>query len=288
MFDAVVVLFNGVSYGMLLFVMTVGLSVTMGMMRFVNLTHATFALVGGYALISFCLQLGVPFLLGLVLAFLVTALISAAFEGALFRWFYGTDDLPQVLLTLGIIFMSIAVASYFWGPSFQPVPVPAWLNGRIHVGAFDLERYRVFLFVVGVAIAIVMIVGLEYTKLGAMVRACVDNRRAATGSGLNPALVFAMTFAVGSGLAGLGGAMSIGLLGLDPNFPLRILVYVLLVVSLGGMGTISGTLIAAILIGIADVAGKYYVPSVGGNFMYIITVVLLLFRPHGLLGRATS
>jgi branched-chain amino acid transport system permease protein len=284
--DAAVVLFNGVAYGMLLFVMTVGLSVTMGMMRFVNLAHATFAMVGGYALITVAFQLGVPFLAGLVLAFLVTAIISAALEGVLFRWFYGSDDLPQVLLTLGVIFMSIAMASYFWGPGFQPVPVPAWLNGRVHLVGFDLERYRVFLFVVGVAIAAIMIVGLEYTRLGAMVRACVDNRRAATGSGLNPALIFAVTFAVGSGLAGLGGAMSIGLLGLDPNFPLRILVYVLIVVSLGGMGTISGTLIAAILIGVADVAGKYYVPSVGGFFMYVLTVVVLLFRPHGLLGRA--
>jgi branched-chain amino acid transport system permease protein len=286
MINATVVLFNGVSYGMLLFVMTVGLSVTMGMMRFVNLAHATFAMVGGYALITFFYWLGIPFIPGVARAVLATGLISAAFEAALFRWFYGTDDLPQVLLTLGVIFMSMAVASYFWGPSFQPVPVPNWLSGRVNLGAFSLERYRVFLFVVGILIAVVMIAGLEYTRLGAMVRACVDNRRAANGSGLNPSLIFAVTFAVGSGLAGLGGAMSIGLLGLDPNFPLRILVYVLIVVSLGGMGTISGTLIAAILIGVADVAGKYYVPSVGGFFMYVLTVVVLLFRPLGLLGRA--
>jgi branched-chain amino acid transport system permease protein len=216
----------------------------------------------------------------------IAALVSAILERILFQWFYGTDDLPQVLLTLGIIFMSIAVASFFWGPAFQPVPTPSWLHGRLTIAGFNIETYRAFLFVVGVAIAIAMIGGLEYTRFGAMVRACVDNQRAASGSGLNPKLIFAIIFAIGGGLAGLGGALSAGILGLDPNFPLRYLVYVLIILSLGGMGTISGTLLAAILIGVVDVASKYYVPSMGGFMVYILTVLVLMFRPHGLLGRA--
>jgi branched-chain amino acid transport system permease protein len=243
-------------------------------------------MIGGYALVSFFYSLGVPFIPCLVIAFVVAALISGILERALFQWFYGTDDLPQVLLTLGIIFMSIAIASYFWGPSYQPVPVPDWLHGRVTVAIFNVEIYRIFLFLVGVAIAVLMIGGLEYTRFGAMVRACVDNQRAASGSGLNPKVVFAITFAIGGGLAGLGGALSAGILGLDPNYPLRYLVYILLILSLGGMGTISGTLIAAILIGVVDVAGKYYIPSLGGFMVYIVTVLILLVRPHGLLGRA--
>ncbi|MGH6990119.1 MAG: branched-chain amino acid ABC transporter permease [Stellaceae bacterium] len=286
MADAAVVLFNGISYGMLLFIITVGLSVTMGMMRFINLAHATFAMVGGYTLISFFYWLGVPYFASLALAFIVTALVSAILERVLFQWFYGTDDLPQVLLTLGIIFMSIATVSYFWGPAFQPVPTPGWLTGRVTILGFNVESYRVFLFVIGIAIAALMIGGLEYTRFGAMVRACVDNQRAASGSGLNPKLVFAVTFAIGGGLAGLGGALSAGILGLDPNYPLRYLVYILIILSLGGMGTISGTLLAAILIGIVDVAGKYYLPSFGGFMVYIVAVIIMFARPQGLLGRA--
>lgn len=285
MSDAAVVLFNGVSYGMLLFIITVGLSVTLGMMRFVNLAHVTFAMVGGYAMVSFVFWLGVPFAACLVIAFVVTALISAVLERVLFRWFYGTDDLPQVLLTLGIIFMSISIASFFWGQAFQPVPTPDWLKGRVTIAGFNIEVYRLFLFAIGVSIAALMVGALEFTRFGAMVRACVDNRRAASGSGLNPNLIFSVTFAIGGGLAGLGGALSAGILGLDPNYPLRYLVYILIILSLGGMGTITGTLVAAVLIGIVDVAGKYYVPSLGGFMVYILVVVVLLFRPYGLLGR---
>ena len=285
MISTLVVLFNGLAYGMLLFIIAVGLSVTMGMMRFVNLAHITFSMVGGYVLVATFLGAGIPFLLCLPIAFIVVAVISAVIERTLFQWFYDTTDLVQVLLTIGIVFMSIAVMSFFFGPSYQPRAVPSWLTGRTVVGGIDFETYRLFLVIVGAVLAAALILGLERTRFGAMVRACVDNQRAANGSGLNPKLVFAITFAVGGGLAGLGGALSAGLLSLDPNFPLRYLVVVLIVVSLGGMGTITGTLLASVLIGIADVAGKYYFPEYGGFAIYIFTVVALMFRPHGLLGR---
>jgi branched-chain amino acid transport system permease protein len=279
------VLFNGVAYGMLLFIMSVGLSVTMGMMNFVNLAQASFSMLGGYVMVAVTQQLGLPFLVSLPIAFVVVGIGSLVLERLVFRHFYGTDDLTQVLLTIGLIFMSIAIVTYFWGGTYQQVTVPPWLTGQQDVLGFTLERYRMFLVIVGAILAIVLIFGLERTRFGAIVRACVDNGRVARACGLNTDLVFAVTFAIGGGLAGLAGALSANLLGIDPNFPLRYLVYLLIVVSVGGMGTISGTLIAALLLGIADVAGKYYAPQIGGFLIYVITVAVMLWRPHGLLGR---
>lgn len=278
-------LFNGLAYGILLFIMAVGLSVTMGMMRFVNLAHVSLCMLGGYVTVSAMEHWGLPFLATLPLAFVATALFSIALERLVLRHFYGTDDLTQVLLTIGLVFMSVSTAAYFWGPAFKPVNVPAWLTGRQAVLGLELERYRMFLLAVGAVLTLVILFGVERTRFGAMVRACVDNRRAAAGNGLNVQTVFALTFAIGGGLAGLGGALSASLLGLDPNFPFRYLVYMLIVVSVGGMGTIVGTLAAALFIGVADVATKYYLPAAGGSIIYIVTVAVMLWRPEGLLGR---
>ncbi|MGA8413914.1 MAG: branched-chain amino acid ABC transporter permease [Xanthobacteraceae bacterium] len=279
------VLFNGVAYGMLLFIMSVGLSVTMGMMNFVNLAQASFSMLGGYVMVAVTQKLGIPFLVSLPIAFVVVGIASLVIERLIFRHFYGTDDLTQVLLTIGLIFMSIAIVTYFWGSTYQQVSVPPWLTGQQEVLGFTLERYRMFLVAVGGALALALVFGLERTRFGAIVRACVDNGRVARACGLNTDLIFAVTFAIGGGLAGLAGALSANLLGIDPNFPLRYLVYLLIVVSVGGMGTISGTLIAGLVLWIADVACKYYVPQIGGFVIYAITVAVMLWRPHGLLGR---
>jgi len=285
MTSVLTVLFNGVAYGMLLFIMSVGLSVTMGMMNFVNLAQASFSMLGGYVMVAVTQQLGIPFLASLPIAFVVVGIASLVLERLVFRHFYGTDDLTQVLLTIGLIFMSIAIVTYFWGSTYQQVSVPPWLTGQQEVLGFTLERYRMFLVAVGAVLAFALVFGLERTRFGAIVRACVDNNRVARACGLNTDLVFALTFAIGGGLAGLAGALSANLLGIDPNFPLRYLVYLLIVVSVGGMGTISGTLIAGLVLGIGDVAGKYYVPQIGGFVIYAITVAVMLWRPHGLLGR---
>jgi branched-chain amino acid transport system permease protein len=279
------IVFNGLAYGVLLFIIAVGLSVTMGMMQFVNLAQVSFSMLGGYVMVTAMEVLGIPFLASLPLAFVAVALFSVILERLVLRHFYDTDDLTQVLLTLGLVFMSISSVAFIWGPSFRPVTVPAWLSGQEPVLGLMLERYRLFLLVAGALIASVLVLGLERTRFGAMVRACVDNRRAASGSGMNTSAVFALTFALGGGLAGLGGALSANLLSLDPNFPLRYLVYVLIVVSVGGMGNIFGSLIAALLIGVADVVGKYYLPEAGGVFIYLLTVVIMMWRPQGLLGR---
>jgi len=278
-------LFNGLAYGFLLFIMAVGLSVTMGMMRFVNLAHVSLCMLGGYVTVTAMERFDIPFLATLPLAFLMTGLFSIALERLVLRFFYGTDDLTQVLLSIGLVFMSISTIAYFFGPEYKPVSVPVWLTGQIDVSGLTLERYRIFLVCVGVILTLLILFGVERTRFGAMVRACVDNPRVASGSGLNMQVIFAMTFAVGGGLAGLGGALSASLLGLDPNFPFRYLVYMLIVVSVGGMGTIVGTLIAALAIGVADVCTKYYFPAAGGSIIYIFTVAVMLWRPQGLLGR---
>ena len=279
------ILFNGLAYGVLLFIIAVGLSVTMGMMQFVNLAQVSFSMLGGYVMVTAMDALGIPFLASLPLAFIAVAVFSVVLERLVLRHFYDTDDLTQVLLTLGLVFMSISSVAFIWGPSFRPVTVPAWLSGQEPVLGLMLERYRMFLLVAGALLALVLVLGLERTRFGAMVRACVDNRRAASGCGMNTSAVFALTFALGGGLAGLGGALSANLLSLDPNFPLRYLVYVLIVVSVGGMGNIFGSLLAALLIGVADVVGKYYVPEAGGLFIYLLTVLIMMWRPQGLLGR---
>jgi len=281
------VLFNGVAYGFLLFIMSVGLSVTLGMMNFVNLAQASFSMFGGYVMVTAMQSFGVPFLVSLPIVFIVVGALSIVVERLIFRHFYNTDDLTQVLLTIGLVFMSIATATYFWGGTYQRIDMPSWLTGQREVLGLTLETYRIFLIAIGAAMAIILVLGLERTQLGAMVRACVDNRRVAGACGLNTELIFAMTFAIGGGLAGLGGALSANLLGLDPNFPLRYLVYLLIIVSVGGMGTISGTLIAGLALGIADVMGKYYFPQFGGFVIYVLTVACMLWRPHGLLGRQT-
>jgi branched-chain amino acid transport system permease protein len=278
-------LFNGLAYGVLLFIMAVGLSVTMGMMRFANLAHVSLCMLGGYVAATAMDRFGIPFLAALPMAFVVTALFSVALERLVLRFFYDSDDLTQVLLTIGLVFMSVATVAYFWGPEFRPIKVPDWLTGQIAIGTLMLERYRLFLVAVGAVLTLTIFFGVERTRFGAMVRACVDNRRAAAGCGLNTQVVFALTFAIGGGLAGLGGALSANLLGLDPNFPLRYLVYVLIVVSVGGLGSIVGTLAAAVGIGIADVASKYYLPAAGGSVIYLLTVAVMLWRPQGLLGR---
>lgn len=278
-------LFNGISHGVLLFVMAVGLSVTMGMMRFVNLAHVSLCMVGGYAVVTAMDLLGLPFLAALPLAFVATALLAWLLEFAVLRHFYGAEELTQVLLTIGLVFMSVSAAAWIWGPSFRPIRVPDWLSGQATVLGLALERYRLFILACGGLLSALLLLGMERTRFGAMLRACVDNRRVASASGLNTGRLFAVAFAIGGGLAGLGGAMAVSLTGVDPNFPFRYLVMVLIVVSLGGMGTIAGTLVSALAIGVADVASKYYLPAAGGSIVYLLTIGLMLWKPEGLMGR---
>src|SRR5882724_6292372 len=279
------VLCDGFAYGMLLFLLSVGRSVTLGMMNFVNLAHCAFAMLGGYVTVTLMNRFGWPFLATLPFAFLGPALVSVVFERVLYRRLYGASDLDQVLLTIGLAFVSVAAAAYLYGTIQQPVQMPDYLRGSVTILGLTFGAYRLFLIIVALGITLVLVGALEYTRFGAQVRAAVDNQRMARGLGINVDAAFALTFALGSGLAGLGGALAIEIVGLDPSFAFTYLIYVLIVVSVGGLGSIAGSFAAATLIGISDVAGKYYVPELGSFLIYFVMIVVLMWRPAGLFGR---
>jgi len=281
------ILFDGIAYGMLLFILAVGLSVTMGLMNFINLAHGAFAMAGGYLTVALMQSHGVPFLICLPLAFAGTALVGAVLERTLYRPMYGKPHLDQVLFTIGLTFMAVAATDYFMGSQQQIIQLPEWLRGRTELfdGALGMGHYRLFI----IAICAALTVGLQYvlssTRFGSRLRASVNDPRVAAGLGINVNVVFAATFAVGSGLAGLGGALGAEVLGLDPSFPLKFLVYFLIVVAVGGTSSITGPLLAALLLGVADVAGKYFIPKLGAFIVYSLMIAILIWRPHGLFSR---
>ncbi|HEX2199994.1 MAG TPA: branched-chain amino acid ABC transporter permease [Burkholderiales bacterium] len=279
------VLFDGFAYGMLLFLLSVGLSVTLGMMNFVNLAHCSFAMVGGYATVTLMNGFGWPFLATLPMAFLAGGVISLVLERTLYRRLYRASDLDQCLLTIGIVFISVAAFAYFFSTEQQSARPPEWLRGSVELLGMSFAAYRLFLIVFGLAVTALLVFFLEYTRFGAQVRAAVDNQRMARGLGIDVDRAFMLTFALGGGLAGLGGALAIEIVGLDPTFALAYLVYVLIVVAVGGLGSIGGSFAAAAVLGISDMAGKYYFPWLGAFLIYLVMVGLLMWRPQGLFGK---
>src|SRR5688572_16796622 len=330
-------LFDGVAYGMLLFILALGLAVTMGLMNFINLAHGAFAMAGGYILIVLMQRHGWPFLACLPVAFVLTALAGALLERTLYRPMYGKPHLDQVLFSIGLAFMAVATVDYLVGSSPQTVQLPAWLRTRFEIGegawTLGMGAYRLFIiavcvalalglqailantrlgsrlraavddprvaaglgipvnrllvgsFGVGVALALGLQAILAHTRFGSRLRAAVDDPRVAAGLGIPVNRVFLVTFAVGSGLAGLGGALGADILGLDPTFPLKFMVYFLIVCAVGGTSSITGPLMAALVLGIADVMGKYYVPKLGAFIVYVLMIAILLWRPQGLFSR---
>src|SRR5262245_7339993 len=286
MFSAVGgVLFDGFAYGMLLFLLSVGLSVTLGMMNFITLAHCSFGMLGSYVTLTLLDRLSWPFFATLPAAFLAGAVASLALEGLLLRRIYRASELDQCLATIGVVFMSVATAAYVYGTVQQPVELPTYLRGSVEYLGINFAVYRVFLVAVALAITLVLVAALEWTRFGAQVRAAVDNQRMARGLGIDVDRALAITFALGSGLAALGGAVALALVGLDPNFAFTYLIYVLIVVSVGGLASIGGSFAAATLIGISDMAGKYYVPALGSFLIYLVMVGLLMWRPSGLFGK---
>jgi branched-chain amino acid transport system permease protein len=279
------VLVNGAAYGMLLFLMAGGLSVTMGLMGFANLAHGSLAMLGGYVLATLMNSYGWPFAPALLAGTLAAAAAGAVVERTVYRRLYGGVELDQVLLTIGIVSMTVAAATYVWGAQPTAVTIPGWLDGHVQFGNFDFGIYRLFLLVVGGALTAGLFLGIDRTSFGAKIRAAVDNRRMTVSCGIDVKRLFSLAFAIGSALAGFGGGLAVPLIGLDPTFAVKYLVFLLMVVVVGGMGSIRGTLVAAIALGICDVTGKYYVPDAGAFILYAVTVVLLLWRPRGLFGR---
>jgi branched-chain amino acid transport system permease protein len=282
------ILFDGVAYGMLLFVLACGLSVTLGLMNFVNLAHGAFAMAGGYVTLILVNRAGVPFFAGLPIAFLASALLGALFERTLYVHVYNKSPLDQVLFTIGLVFMAVAAVDYVMGSQQVYIQVPSALQGRFEVFGVGIGRYRLLIIVICGLLTVGLQLILSGTRFGSRLRASVDDARVARGLGINVNAVFSLTFAFGSGLAGLGGALGAEILGLDPTFPLKYMVYFLIVVTVGGTSSITGPFLASLLIGIGDVAGKYYFPRFGAFIIYTIMIVVLIVRPQGLFARAAG
>jgi len=269
---------------MILYVISVGLSVTMGLMGFINLAHGVFAMAGGFIFSTLMAAAGLPFPLALVGAALAVAALSIILERLLYSRLYAAGELAQVLFSIGLIFVSVAVARLIYGNLAAPIFLPDYLRGQLHMMGRDFPAYRVFLIFFSLIIIFTLWFGVERTRWGAMVRAAVDNRGMAQSVGINTRVLFMATFALGSGLAGLGGALGADILPVQWGYPFEHLVYFLIVVAVGGLGSLRGPFVAALLIGVADTACKYWIPEFGAFLVYAATIGILLWRPMGLFG----
>jgi len=279
------VAFHGLAYGMILYAISVGLSVTMGLMGFVNLAHGVFAMAGGYLMITLMERTGMPWIAALALSCVGVAVASMILEKALYSRLYGASELEQVLFTIGLIFVAVAIARLAYGPNPLAAPLPDLLKGQVALGGRSFPAYRVAVILTSAALIAALWIGLERTRWGAMVRAAVDNRAMARSIGIDTGRLFTLTFALGSGLAALGGALGADLMPMTPTYPFEQLVYFLIVVAIGGQGNLRGPFVGALIIGIGDTACKYWVPEFGAFFVYVATIGLLLWKPRGLFGR---
>ncbi|MEY2808646.1 MAG: hypothetical protein RLZ66_157 [Pseudomonadota bacterium] len=286
------ILFDGIAYGMLMFVLAVGLAITLGLMNFINLAHGAFAMMGGYLTVVLMQRWQVPFLWCLPLAFVVVGVLGAVLEATLYRAMYRKPHLDQVLFSIGLAFMAVAGVDYVMGSSQQNIQLPDWLRGRTEWGedpwTLGMGHYRLFIVAICALLTVVLQLILSRTRFGSRLRAAVDDPVVAAGMGIPVNRVFLLTFAVGSGLAGLGGALGAEVLSIDPTFPLKYMIYFLIVVAVGGTSSITGPLLAALLLGVADVAGKYYIPKLGGFIVYSLMIAILLWRPQGLFSRGSK
>jgi len=283
--DLISILLGGLASGMVLFIVSVGLSVTMGLMGFVNLAHGGFAMLGGYAIVLTMRHWGLSFPAALALGFAAVAALSVVLERALYARLYRASELDQVLFTIGLVFVMIASVTLAVGPESQRVVLPAWLDGQTDLGFIRYRTYSLALIASGTLLMLALWLGFERTRIGARIRAAVDNRRMAESLGVDVGRLFTITFALGSGLAAVGGGLGAEILGLDPQYPLRYLAYFLIVVAVGGLGRVTGVFFAALLIGVLDFTLKIYFPKGGTMFMYALTLAFLLARPQGMFGK---
>jgi len=277
---------DALAYGMVLFVISIGLSVTMGLMKVVNLAHGAFAMIGGYIASYMVQQMGMPFGIGLLIAVAGTILIAIPLERLLYRRIYGASDLTQVLMTIGITFAIIGLANFIFGPTLKTIPLPSQLQGPVNLGFRSIAAHKIFAAAVGVVVAGALWFLIERTPFGVRLRASVDDAPMAGALGVKTSWVYAVSFAIAIGLAALGGVVGAQLLPVEPYYALRYMVTFLVVVSVGGAGSIPGALLAALLLGAVNTAGRYYVPEYGEFFFYAAVIAIVSIFPNGLLGRA--
>jgi branched-chain amino acid transport system permease protein len=279
---ALTILLDGISFGMVLFIISVGLTITMGLMRVVNLAHGSFAMAGGY-IAAMMTQKGIDYHLAVVTATISAGVLGGICEVLFYRPLYRKGDLPQVLLTVGLVFVSIAAVTAIFGAFPYPVVMPKYLQELVDIGFRTYPAYRLFVLGIGAVAALILYVVIEYTLFGARLRAAVDNARMARGVGMNVNLLFSITFIVGCALAGLGGAIGAGMLSLEPSYALKYIVLFLVVVIVGGEGSFQGSFVAAMALGIIDTLGRYFIHDIAPYMLYVAVFILLLWRPKGLL-----
>ncbi|HEY0878243.1 MAG TPA: branched-chain amino acid ABC transporter permease [Zeimonas sp.] len=280
------IVFDGTAYAMVLFVLSVGLSVTMGLMNVVNLAHGAFAMIGGYVVVAAAARLGLPFYAAIAAAVVALATVSALLERLLYARLYGASELDQVAASIGVILAAAALLVFLYGPTPQTVRLPDHLRGTVEIAGRAVPAYRLFLIAVGFVLFVALRYGIERTRIGARLRAAVDNRHMATSVGVDVRRLFTLVFALGGALSALGGGLAIEVLGMGPGFATQYLVLFLIVVAVGGLGSVRGTFAASLLLGIVDTGGKYLFPAAGGFLIYAVTMAVLLWRPDGLMGRA--
>ncbi|CAN7657585.1 branched-chain amino acid ABC transporter permease [Pararhizobium sp. LjRoot238] len=277
---------DGIAYGMILFMISVGLSITMGLMRIINLAHGGFALLGGAAVHVLSVRLGVPFLIASFTAVILVIVLALVLERLLYRHIYGFGELGQVLATIGIVFLMIATVNLFLGSTILSLGAPQSLTAAVDLGFKTLPLHRVIVILAGFMILALLWLLMEKTRFGIYLRASVDNKVAAASLGINTPRVFLAAFAIGAGLAAFGGILGAELLPIEAYYPLRYMVLFLIVVSVGGLGSIPGSFVASLGLGILDTAGRYLLPGIGTIFFFLAITALLALRPQGLLGKA--
>ena len=277
---------DALAYGMVLFVISIGLSVTMGLMRVVNLAHGAFAMIGGYIAAYAARDLGLAYALAVLLAVAGTILIAIPIERFLYRRIYGQPELTQVLMTIGITFCVIGIANYVFGPTLKTIPTPDALREPVSLGFRTVSAHRLFVIGCGAAVALGLWYFIERTAFGVKLRAAVDNAAMAAALGVRTEIVYAVSFAVAVGLAAFGGVVGAELLPIEPYYALRYMVTFLVVVSVGGAGSIPGALAACLLLGAIDTTGRYLMPEFGEFFFYLAVIAIVWLFPRGLAGRA--
>ncbi|MCL2716446.1 MAG: branched-chain amino acid ABC transporter permease [Alphaproteobacteria bacterium] len=296
------VLSDALAYGMLLFTISIGLSIMMGLMRVINLAHGAFAMLGGY-IASYAMSgravrvgtgsyvfslpaLNLPYAVAIALAVAGTVIVALPFERLLFRRIYrNADPLAQVLMTIGICFFLIGLANLVFGPTLSAIPLPMMLRGPLDLGFRVMPTHRVFVILCGAVTALALWFLVEKTEFGIRLRAAVDNSAMADALGIRTQIIYAATFALAIALAAFGGVVGAEILPIEPFYGQRYMVVFLVVVSVGGAGSIAGALSASLLLGLADTLGRYVPGDYGEFFFYLAVVGIVVAFPQGLLAR---
>ncbi len=268
----------GLSYGMLLFLISIGLVVTMGLMRVINVAHGAFAATGGYLTFYLTAHFTIPFAVAALVSMIGVALLGGLLERTLFASLYGATELDQVLLTIGLMFICMASLNFAFGPDPLTVSLPAYLSGNVKLSTIDFPVYRLFIIGIGGVLIAALFILFEYTDLGSQLKAAVGNQSMAQATGINVRKLFSLTFMLGAALASLGGTIGFSILPLEPAYPFKYLVIVLVVVALTGFGNIKRAAYWALLVGLIDTACRYLVPSVGSYVVYIILITIMIAR----------